>query len=123
MQLVSKPGKRHNPPVVNNRLFTLNDLNVFGAIRTISATLYMGRISTRPDTFTSSPLMMASVSGRRIMNTVPWPGTVSISMMPLSRPIWLRTISIPTPGPTPHLLQLTVEEAGLKDQVDGFLSR
>ncbi|MNI72839.1 hypothetical protein D3C73_1288040 [compost metagenome] len=29
MQLVPQPGERHNPPVVDYRLLSLNDLNLF----------------------------------------------------------------------------------------------
>ena len=61
--------------------------------------------------------MMASVSGRRRVISVPWPGWVAMSIVPRRPSIVRLTTSMPTPRPDSAVTSLRGREAGLEDQL------
>jgi len=74
----------------------------------------------RPSASTSSAAMMASVSGRRICATVPWPCSEVMTTSPPSSRIVVRTASMPTPRPEMSLVTSAVEKPGWKSSSIAF---
>ena len=60
------------------------------------------------------PLMMASVSGTRMVTTEPRPGLLRTESVPLSARTLRRTTSIPTPRPESSVTDCDVENPGAK---------
>ena len=58
------------------------------------------------------PSMMASVSGRLILNTLPAPCSERISTAPRRRSMFFLTTSMPTPRPETSVTTLAVENPG-----------
>jgi len=58
------------------------------------------------------PSMMASVSGRLILNTLPAPLSERISIAPRRRSMFFLTTSMPTPRPETSVTTWAVENPG-----------
>ena len=65
----------------------------------ISRTFSTGAAKTACSIRKSMQRAMASVSGRRMTNALPFPGVDSTSIDPFRDSIFVRTISMPTPRP------------------------
>ena len=67
--------------------------------------------------------MIASVSGRLILNFVPLPGVEEISTRPRSRSMFRRTTSRPTPRPEISVIFFRRGKSGGENELKNFLVR
>jgi len=79
-----------------------------------STTMSSGTMKRAEATPTMKPSMMASVRGRRICVSVPWPGCEFSVMTPRSASMLRLTTSMPTPRPDRLVSCSAVEKPGSK---------